>query len=135
MINATIKGTREEVRKFGLMFAGIFCLIGAYTIWRGHTTWPWYAAGAVFFLVSGLIGYPILRPIYVGWMKFAYVLGWINMRVLLGVFFYVILTPVGAAMRAMGKDLLDEKIDKGAGTYWKERAQEEFQRERYERLF
>ncbi len=135
MISARIKGTREEVRKFGLMFAGICALVGAYAIFRGHTTWPWYAAGVVFFLVTGLIGYPVLRPIYVGWMKFAYVLGWINMRVLLGVFFYVILTPIGAAMRSLGKDLLDERIDKGAGSYWKVRKPEKFERERYERLF
>ncbi len=135
MINTKIKGTREEVRKFGVMFAGICVIIGAYTIYRGHTTWPWFAAGAVFFLVTGLAGYPILRPIYVGWMKFAYVLGWFNMRLLLGLFFFIILTPVGAAMRLFGQDLLDEKIEKGAGSYWRERGPQGFERERYERLF
>ena len=35
----------------------------------------------------------VLRPIYVGWMKFAFVLGWINTRLILGLFFYLILTP------------------------------------------
>lgn len=135
MINAKISGTREDVRKFGVMFAGLCVIAGAYTIYRGHTPWPWFAAGAVFFLVTGLFGYPVLRPIYMGWMKFAYVLGWINMRLLLGLFFFVVLTPIGAAMRVFGKDLLDQKIEKKAGSYWKVREKQAFEKERYERLF
>ncbi len=135
MINAKISATREEVRKFGYLFAGICVILGAYSIYKGHSTWLWFAGGAGFFLITGLLGYPILRPIYVVWMKFAYVLGWINMRLLLGVFFFVILTPVGLLMRVFGKDLLDEKIERGAGSYWKVREPEKFDRERYERLF
>lgn len=135
MINAKISATREEVRKFGYLFAGICVLIGAYTIYRGHNTWPWFAAGAGFFLTAGLVGYPVLRPVYIVWMKFAFVLGWINTRVLLGVFFYLILTPIGLAMRIFGKDLLDEKMDRRANSYWKVRGAEGFEKERYERLF
>jgi hypothetical protein len=135
LINVNISATREEVRKFGYMFAGICVLIGAYTIYKGQDTWLWFAAGAGFFLMTGLIGYPILRPVYLVWMKFAYVLGWINMRVLLGVFFFLILTPIGAMMRLFGKDLLDEKIDRSAGSYWKERSPVPLEKERYERLF
>ncbi len=135
MINAKISATREEVRKFGYMFAGICVLIGAYSIYKGHGTWPWFAAGAGFFLTTGLVGYPVLRPIYVGWMKFAFVLGWINMRVLLGVFFFLILTPVGVFMRVFGKDLLEERIDRRAGSYWKVREPAAFDKARCERLF
>ncbi len=135
MINAKISATRGEVRKFGYLFAGICVLIGAYTMYRGHDTWPWFAAGAGFFLTAGLIGYPILRPIYVVWMKFAFVLGWINTRVLLGVFFYLILTPIGLAMRIFGKDLLDVRLDREKTSYWSVREKENFSREKYERLF
>jgi hypothetical protein len=135
LTKAKIAGTREEVRKFGLLFAGICVLIGAYTIYRGHSTWPWFAGGALFFFATGLIGYPILRPIYIGWMKFAFVLGWINTRLILGIFFFLILTPIGVIMRIFGKDLLDERLDKNAKSYWLKREPAPFDRARCERLF
>jgi hypothetical protein len=81
----------------------------------------WFTAGSIFFLVTGLVGYPVLRPVYIGWMKFAFVLGWMNTRLLLGLFFYLILTPVGLVMRAFGKDIIDKKFDRQARSYWKKR--------------
>jgi len=77
----------------------------------------------------------ILRPIYVGWMKFAFVLGWINTRLILGIFFYLILTPVGLIMRLFGRDPLHRKFDRDATTYWAKRPPAEFKQERYQQLF
>jgi len=135
LINVKITGTRQEVRKFGFLFTGICVLVGAYLMYAGRPTWMWFGAGALFFLTTGMIGYPILRPIYIGWMKFAFVLGWVNTRVLLGIFFYLILTPLGLLMRLFGKDFLDERIDRGAASYWKKRATVPFDRTRYQRPF
>jgi hypothetical protein len=135
LTDAKITGSRQEVRKFGLLFSGICVIIGAYLLYVGHTTWIWFAAGALFFLTTGLIGYPILRPVYMAWMKFAFVLAWVNTRLLLGVFFFLILTPVGCLMRLFGKDFLDERIDKNSASYWKKRAAVPFDRTRYQRLF
>ena len=89
----------------------------------------------MFFVVTGLFLTSILRPIYVVWMKFAYILVWINMRVILGLFFYVVLTPVGLVFRLLGKDLIDQKIDRAAPTYWKRREPQRLDASRYERLF
>ncbi len=128
-----IDASRTAVRKFGLLFGALSVLVGAYMLYRGHGTWVWALGAAVFFWVTGLVGYPVLKPVYIGWMKFAYVLGWINTRLFLGLFFYLILTPMGLLLRLLGKDLLDEKIDKNAATYWKKR--EPVDPSRYERLF
>jgi hypothetical protein len=54
LINAKIAGTRKEVRKFGFLFAGLAVLVGAYLLYRGHSTWVWFAGGALFFLTTGL---------------------------------------------------------------------------------
>ena len=62
-----------------------------------------------------------MKPIHIGWMTLAFALGWFNTRLLLGIFFYLILTPIGVLMRLFGKDLLDQRIDKRATTYWKKR--------------
>ena len=58
-----------------------------------------------------------------------------NTRIILGIAFYLIMTPMGMLLKLLGKDLLDKRIDRNAGTYWKDREQKAFDRERYERLF
>ena len=124
-----------EVRKFGLLFGLLGALAGAYLVWKGNALWPWaFAAGAVFAL-SGLFAPGVLRPVYTGWMKLAFVLAWVNTRLLLGLFFYLVMTPIGLLLRLFGKDLLNERIDRSAHSYWVRREAESFDAERYRRLF
>ena len=135
MTKNTVNASRKEVRKFGVMFAVICIAVAGYQIYRQSHLWPWFAGGAAFFLGTGLFGYPLLRPVYIGWMNFAFVLGWINTRVLLGVFFYLIITPIGLAMRLFRRDILDQKIDPSAKSYWRKRHRVAVDLSRYERLF
>ena len=126
----------KAVRKFGLLFTVVSLLLAALLIYRGHyAAWPWAVGAAAFFLVTGLTLTPVLRPIYIGWMKFAFVLGWINTRLLLGIFFYIILTPGSIIMRLMKRDALKLKFDRTAKSYWIPKEQKAFSREQYERLF
>lgn len=106
-----------------------------YLFFRGGCAWPWFAAGAGFFFLTGLAGYPVLKPVYAGWMMFAFVLGWVNTRIILGVFFYTILTPVGLVLRLSGKDLLDKRLDRSAKTYWIKRERVPFDKARYKQQF
>ncbi len=130
-----ISSTPKEVRNFGILFTIVFLALAAFAAYKGNHAWPWLLLAACFFLISGLILHAILRPMYIGWMRFAFVLGWINTRVILGIFFYLILTPVGLIMRLFRRDPLHRKFDRKAATYWIKRAPTEFNRERYERLF
>jgi len=125
----------REIRKFGVTFAVLGALAAALMIYKGNPHWPWSIGAGFLFLLAGLFGHSLLRPVYVAWMKFAHVLGWINTRVLLGVFFYLVLTPAGLLARAFGKDLLDLKIDRSSPTYWKKRTAAPGGTERYEHLF
>ncbi len=135
MINDRIDASHREVRKFGLLFSLIFALIGGYVYYVSGEISSWLAGGSLLFLALGLFFYPLLKPVYVWWMKFAMVLAWINTRIILGIAFYLIVTPMGLVMRLFGKDLLDQRIDRSAQTYWKEREDVPFDRTRYERLF
>jgi len=130
-----IRGTREEVRKFGILFSGVCAVATAYLLFKGNPSWPWTIVAGLFFLGAGRLAFPVLRPIYIGWMKFAQVLGWINTRIILGLFFYVVITPIGVVLRLLGKDLLEEKFHPSAQTYWIKREPEPFDPKRYERLF
>jgi hypothetical protein len=124
-----------HVWKFGLLFGLIGALATGYLLYRGSDAWVWTASAAVFFVLTGLAAQPVLKPLYIAWMAFAFILGWINTRLLLGVFFYLMVTPIGLLLRLTGKDLLDKKIDRPAKTYWKKREKKEFEPSRYERLF
>lgn len=76
-----------------------------------------------------------LKPVYIIWMRFVFVLGWISARLLLLVVFYLVFTPTALIIRLFGKDLLDMKIDKNRPSYWHKKESKAFSRPDYERQF
>ena len=87
------------------------------------------------FLLLGVLIQRSLRAVYKIWMSFALVMGWFMSRLILSVLFYFVVTPIGLCMRLFGKDLLNQRFDKDAETYWIKKDKEEFDRSRYEKLF
>ena len=63
-----------------------------------------------------------------GWLKFAHVLAWINTRILLGAVFLLFFVPVGLVLALLRRDLLRQRLDKKAPSYWVERPAEERRR-------
>jgi len=130
-----VSATKKNVRNFGFLFGGIFLAAAVYMFFRGNGAWVWAGLGALLFGAGGAALYPLMKPVYTAWMLFAFALGWVNTRVLLGVFFYLVMTPLGLFLRLSGKDLLDEKIDRNAASYWIKRKRTPFDRNRLERMF
>lgn len=143
-----IDSSPEAVRKTGKAFLIGFGIIGTvlFTASSGwfrfdfaqglqSNGWKWFVgAGLVLFILSR-VAYPIMKPIHIGWMTLAFALGWFNTRLLLGIFFYLVLTPIGVLMRLFGKDLLDQRIDKNAPSYWKKRDLSKFDPKHATRTF
>jgi hypothetical protein len=130
-----IRGTKDEVRRFGVLFAALCTAAGVYARYAGSPRWGWWVAGGAFFLITGIAARPVLRPLYLAWMRLASVLAWVNTRILLGAVFLLVITPIGLVLRLFGKELLDERIEREASSYWKTRERTPFDRSRYERLF
>ena len=63
--------------------------------------WP-FAVSIVFSLLYIAAPHLLYYP-YVIWMVFASILGWLNTKVLLGIIFYLLITPIGLIMKAFGK--------------------------------
>ena len=109
-------------RSFGLVFAGFFALMSALSWWRGHWAWHWALPVAAVFLVISYTYPKVLAPLNLLWMKFGLLLHKIVTPVILGLLFFVTITPIGLLARACGKDFLRLRLDRGAKSYWIERA-------------
>jgi hypothetical protein len=111
--------SHKALRNFGLLFAGLSGIGAAALFWKGDPHWPWpFVAGLALF-VAGLFRTQMLRGPYWLWMLLAFIMGWFMTRAILIAVYFLIMTPMGIIMRALGRDLLDERLDKHASSYWK----------------
>ena len=93
----------KKLRSFGLTVGGIFGLFGLWPLlWRHPDPRWWALIVAAVLIIPGLILPRSLRPLYRAWMAFGHALGWVNTRVILGIFFYLMVTPYGV-IRRLGK--------------------------------
>jgi hypothetical protein len=130
-----ITATPKEVRKFGITFSILALGFAAFCFYRENTLWTVFLGVSAFFILTGLWGYPVLKPVYVGWMTFAFALGWVNSRIILSLVFCLVFTPAGLILRLLGKDPLGLRFDRQATTYWVMRKPQDFSKKRYEQLF
>ena len=59
-----------------------------------------------------------IKPIFIGWMALAYPIGWTISRLVLGLLYYGMFTPVAWLFRLSGRDELKLKPRREAATYW-----------------
>jgi hypothetical protein len=105
-------------RSFGLVFAGFFALVASYNWWHGGRAWPLYFVLGAAFLVVALVAPHSLAPLNRLWSKLGLLIGMIVSPVVLGLLFFLVVTPVGFLMRLTGKDPLRLRADSGADSYW-----------------
>jgi Saxitoxin biosynthesis operon protein SxtJ len=110
--------TRRQLRDFGLLVGGVFGVIGLWPLlWRQQSPRLWALALAVALVLPALVAPPILAPAYRAWMKLAEVLAWVNTRIVLGVVFYGVVTPIGLVMRLAGHDPMRRRFDQVGESY------------------
>ena len=128
-----IEAEPKTVQKFGFILSGILFVLGFLAFFRGHHQfWFEWPLGTLIFYLS-FSGSKIVTYIYRAAMLATEPISWVLLRLSLGIFYYLILSPVGLIMRSSGKDMLDERIDRQAPSYWKKHVAKP--REQYERLF
>ena len=131
--SATIK----QIRQFGILVGIVLVAVGSWQLYR--QIYPivrivlWSIGGFLF--AGGLLWPQILKPPYVLWMLLAHMLSWVNTRIILGVIFYLIFTPIALVMRIAQRDGLQKKINKNASSYWTQRTAPENIKEHFERQF
>lgn len=119
-MNDTLMTDLKQLRKFGFILITFIGLLGiALPYWRHHSTptWPWILNALL--LIPTLIQPAWLKAIYAPWMKLGHLLGWINTRIILGLIYFIVITPMGILMRLCGKDPMERLFDKQLVSYRK----------------
>ena len=105
-------------RNFGLVFFIVFLLLGFWPLLNGEEIRFWSVIICMIFLSLGIINSKLLTPLNLLWFRFGILLGSIFAPIVMMFVFFLVVTPIGLAMRIMGKDLLNKKRDKKKETYW-----------------
>jgi hypothetical protein len=101
------KASSKQLRSFGLLVGTVLVLIGVWPmLFRAASPRSWALILAGLLLLPAVFVPVVLQPVYRAWMLLGSILGWINTRIILGVIFYMVFTPVGLLMRLFGRDPL-----------------------------
>ena len=109
-------------RSFGIVFFIVFLLIGTYPLLNNDHVRIWSLIISIVFLILGLLNSKILLPLNKIWFKFGILLGKIISPLIMGLIFFVVVTPIGLLMRLFNKDLLNLKFNKSK-SYWIEKSE------------
>lgn len=110
--------TGSSDRGFGIVFACVFALLALYNLWHDGTAWRWLAAIALLFLALAFIRPRLLSPLNRAWTRLGMILYHVTNPIILGMIFFLFVTPLGLVMRLAGKDFLRRQIDPKAKSYW-----------------
>jgi len=127
--------SKRDLRNFGLLVGGIFVLLSAWFYYRHKPAAPYLLIPGAPLVLLGLIAPTTLRLAYLIWMGLGLVLGLIVGTVLLSVFYFTVMSPIGWIARLTGHDFMNRKLDRNAASYWVRRAPAEPATERLLKQF
>ena len=107
-------------RSFGRVFFIVFLLIAIYPLSNNEEIRLWSLFLSFLFLVLGIFNSKILSPLNKIWFKFGIFLGKIISPIVMGIVFFIVVTPIGLLMRLLKKDLLNLKFT-NEHSYWIEK--------------
>lgn len=130
-----IPSTKSDLKKFGVTIGIVLVLIAIILFYLTYSSYLYFAAVGLLFIILAYFFPIILIPIQKFWMVLALILGWISTRIILSVLFYLIMTPIGLAAKIFRKDFLNLKLDKSNQSYWNYREKVLYTKEKSERQF
>tara|TARA_B110000008_G_C16599649_1_gene415857 strand:- start:76 stop:453 length:378 start_codon:yes stop_codon:yes gene_type:complete len=104
-------------RSFGILFFIVFLLIAIWPLISESSIRVWSLIISLIFLLLGLINSKLLTPLKNVWIKLGEFLGKIIAPIVMGIIYFLIVTPIGLIMRIAGKDLINIKYSKEK-SYW-----------------
>ena len=130
-----IRTDNKAIRDFGILIGLILLIIAGILFYKERESYELIILLGIAFIGLGL-GMPIiLKPFYLVWMNFAVVLGWLMTRLILGLLFYVIVSPIGLISRLFGKEFLELKNSSLNSSYWNYKNSRRISHQNFEKQF
>ena len=111
---------KSSNRSFGVVFFVFFLIISLFPLLNDNDIRYWSLILSIIFLVLGLLNSNLLTPLNNLWFKFGILLGKVISPFIMGITFFIIVTPIGIIMKILKKDLLNLKFN-NKKTYWIEK--------------
>ena len=108
-------------KSFGVVFFLVFLLISLYPLINDGNLRIWSFVISIIFLILGILNSKILSPLNKIWFKFGLLLGKIISPIVMGIIFFIVVTPTGLILRLFQKDVLNLKYNNN-NTYWIEKS-------------
>ncbi|WP_068430128.1 SxtJ family membrane protein [Magnetospirillum sp. XM-1] len=105
-------------RSFGLVFAAVFAIVALLPLKDGGEVRLWAGAVAGAFLLVALVYPKALKPLNKLWFLIGMALHHVVTPLVMGLLFFLTVTPIALIMRAVGKDPLHLARDDKAASYW-----------------
>jgi hypothetical protein len=119
--------TRSQLRWFAALVFPLFWGWVAFLVYR-RADQPRaaiaIAAVAIAVSIAGLLSPAFMRKVWIAMMVGLSPIGWVMSHLILAVIYYLVLTPVGLALRAAGRDPLHRRLERDAETYWIDRREQ-----------
>ena len=131
-----IKSTKKDIRECVLTVGIVYLAILSWILFLKHKpVHPKFFIAGTIFIALGLLFPAVFKPFQKIWMAIAAILGFFMSRIILFLLFYLAITPIGLLTRLLGKDILDQKIDKSRKSYWHDRRNVIKTKESYENQY
>jgi hypothetical protein len=110
---------RAGLRKFGVangaIVAGLFGVFFPWLLKAGFVLWPWIVFALL--AITGLLAPMSLRPVYRGWMRFGLFMSRFTTPLIMGLVFFLVITPTAVIMKLLGKDPMKRELVHDRTTY------------------
>jgi len=113
---------RGSDRSFGLVFAAMLLLVALFPLVHGREPRWWVVVVSLAFFAVAVIQPVLLAPLNRLWFRFGLLLGSVTNPLVMGLVFFLVVTPMAVIMRLRRKDPLRLRLDRNARSYWIERA-------------
>jgi hypothetical protein len=123
MMRDTSPATPRTLRSFALTVGGAFAALGVLLHLRGRAAWWVFLALGAALVLAGLVAPARLGPLHRAWMRLALAISRVTTPIFMGVVYFLILTPLGVAMRLLGRHPLAR--ERSASTFWVSRPEGE----------
>jgi len=120
-ITSHVSTEQSSEKSFGVVFSIVFFIVALYPLINSESLRIWaLIVSIIFFLLAFLAPKILILPNKL-WFKFGLLIGFIVAPIVITLVYFFTVLPTGLIMRFLGKDLLKQKLDKNAKSYWIER--------------